>query len=108
MQYAKEALDIATRENNKRYIARSLFQIANMYHSRDSLKLSMDYYLRSVRMAEEIKDSIIVFENYNNIGVIYRVWGSYNRALENYSKAYNYPGAHAGAEILQPVILIWG
>lgn len=104
LNYAKQALDLAKKENNVKFTGWALFQMGNMYQSWDSLKISMDYYMQSLEYALKVRDSVLITNVYNNSGVIYKTWGSYNRALESYINVFRYQLKGSTDEELIPVM----
>ncbi|NUM69424.1 MAG: hypothetical protein HUU43_01140 [Ignavibacteriaceae bacterium] len=104
IDYAKQALELATRENNARYTGWALFQMGNMYQSWDSLKISMDYYMQALEYAHKVRDSVLITNVYNNSGVIYKAWGSYNRALESYTNVFRFQLKGSTEDELIPVM----
>ncbi|HEY0031481.1 MAG TPA: tetratricopeptide repeat protein [Bacteroidia bacterium] len=83
---AQEMLSLSEKKNLKKYSISAL----NIMGASSSLQADnvrgIDYFRRSLKIAEEINDLKSMASCINNIGVIYFEMGSYEKALEYYSK----------------------
>ena len=57
------------------------------YYSVGEYPGALDYHLKSLKLAEEIRDQDKIARSYNNIGLIYHDQGEYAKALSYFSKA---------------------
>lgn len=89
LQCGTEALNIASKIENKSLQAISLNYIGVIYRNLGDYNTSLHFYFRALKLADQANDSIQIAYSYNNIGGIYRLTGDYQSALYNIFKALN-------------------
>ncbi|MBI5538900.1 MAG: tetratricopeptide repeat protein [Bacteroidia bacterium] len=67
--------------------SKTLSNIGNIYNKQGDYPNAIDYYLNSLKIAEEIENKRLISTNLGNIGIIYKYQGNYEKALEYYFKA---------------------
>ncbi len=73
--------------NYKSGLATALRNTGNIYSSLGLYPKSLEAYLESLKICEEIKDTLNTARNYNNIGLIYQNQKQFDKALLYYFKA---------------------
>lgn len=66
---------------------KALGNIANIYKEKANYTKSLEYYLQSLKLAEDIGDKKTIAQNLSNIGNIYNVKSNYSKAFEYYFKS---------------------
>ncbi|HPO62460.1 MAG TPA: tetratricopeptide repeat-containing sensor histidine kinase [Candidatus Kapabacteria bacterium] len=67
--------------------ATALRNIGNIYSSLGLYPKSLDAYLESLKICEELNDTLNIARNYNNIGLIYQNQKHFQKALQYYNNA---------------------
>jgi serine phosphatase RsbU (regulator of sigma subunit) len=68
-------------------IAISLGNLGLAYSKEGDLEKTMDYYLRALKISEQIADKKGIARHLGNIGIVYKNQGDYPKALNYYFKA---------------------
>lgn len=79
----------------KKLLAGCYNNIGIVYNAKGNYKVAIEYYLMSLKIAEELGDKAAIASCYGNIGVIHFYQRSYEKTLECYGKAlkiYNETG----------------
>lgn len=89
--YAGLALQISGKDKAlQRFSARS-FKLQGINASnRGEYQQSMDFYLKSTKINEDLKNERAMADDYTNLGILFMNMGSYARALEYDNKALAY------------------
>ncbi len=85
--FAQLHYDFALKIDNKRNIAKALNTQGVSFYLQGNYEKALEYYEKSLKIAEEIGDKRGIGISYNNIGNIYSVQGNYEKALEYYAKS---------------------
>ena len=89
----EEALNIYTKIGDRRGIANMLSNQAAIYYNQGDDAKSLELDLKSLKIAEETNDTLRVISSLNNIGTLYlNKTTTYNKAIENFKKAYYLSG----------------
>jgi serine phosphatase RsbU (regulator of sigma subunit)/uncharacterized protein HemY len=67
--------------------SKTLSNLGNIYNKQGDYPKAIDYYLKSLKIAEEIENKRFISTNLGNIGIIYKYQGNYSKALDYYLKA---------------------
>ncbi|MGZ4034097.1 MAG: tetratricopeptide repeat protein [Bacteroidia bacterium] len=89
---AQKALYIAQTIKNKKELSFALWNIANIYYDQNDYSKSLEYYLKSLQIKEEMakpypndyKKQKELAISYNEIGYVYDYLSNYPKALEYY------------------------
>lgn len=87
LDYANQALSISEKIDNKRGIAYSLTNIANVYINRGEYELGLDNYNKALLIRRGIGDKEGEGKAMLGIGNVYLMLGNYNKALQHYLKS---------------------
>ncbi len=97
LEYSMKAIDLwnileKKTHNNvltkiKNQKSKAFGNIAAVYYKQGQYPKSLDYYFKAMKIAEELKNKIVIASNLGNIGLIYDDQGDYSKALEYYLKA---------------------
>jgi signal transduction histidine kinase len=87
VEYAEEALEIATRSEDDSARARSLNNIGIGYYYMADYARALGSYEESLRISESIEDEEGIAHALNNMGIIHYVRGDYDRSLSHYDRA---------------------
>lgn len=71
----------------KKYLGAALNNIAVTIQNKGNSALALQFYLKSLRLREEVRDSFGVGETLNNIGLIYHAQGNIPLAIEYYRQS---------------------
>ncbi|MBA3665309.1 MAG: tetratricopeptide repeat protein [Bacteroidetes bacterium] len=71
----------------KKGIAKSLGLLGVFNHIKSDYPIALDYYLKALKIADEIGNKKLIAENLSNIGNIYLEKADYPKALDYYFKA---------------------
>lgn len=99
LQYAMQALTISDKllsafKEGKIYHllkeerAVSFDNCGLIYYSQDNYQKALDYYIKSLKIREELRDKVSMAWSYNRIGTVYWYQGNYEKSLDNYLKAF--------------------
>ena len=83
----KEEIDESQIIWNKRQIAKAIHYIAYVYFNHGDLVTALDLYFLVLNIGEEIENDIIIYNCYNNIGMVHHKLNDWETALEYYEKA---------------------
>lgn len=84
-----DALAVYTLLNDKRGVANMLSNQGAIFANQGDEAKSLEMHLRSLKMSEEIADTLRVVTSLSNIGAIYvNKPATYNKAIENFLEAY--------------------
>lgn len=97
IEYSKKAIRLSVKKNYKRGMADANHNIGSVYFSKGKYDLSLKYYLKSLKIKENIADTLEIRENYddksaiatsiNNIGGMYYYFNDYDTALKYFYRA---------------------
>ena len=87
LDYAKKAYSIALKKDSKMDIATSLQNIGTSYWAKSEFNLALEYYQKSSKIFEEIKDQKGKSAVYSNMGIVYKGLSDYESALKYYYKS---------------------
>lgn len=88
VNYWKTSLNLFTEINFKSGISNLQSNLGSVYQTKGDDPTALDYFLKSVRIAEEIKDSLRIATAYLNIGSVYiNETITYGQALEAFEKS---------------------
>ncbi|MBL4654217.1 MAG: tetratricopeptide repeat protein, partial [Bacteroidia bacterium] len=82
-----EALSIAKGNNNQKLTARCNNLIGSIYNGKSDYPQALQYFFRSLKINQQLKEKRAIAGNYNNIGIIYDKQSESPKALEYYLKA---------------------
>ncbi len=86
-EYFENALDAATRLEDRRKEATTLNGIGGVYYAWGKYDDAIEYYKKSLKIREEVGDRRGEGVTLNNIGMVYDAWGKYEQAIEYYKKS---------------------
>lgn len=86
--YADSLRSVIDQSDND-HKARLYHELAFHYYRNDSLALGFKFQVLSQDLANETEDNTLKVNNYFLAGEIYRVWGDYSNALEQYYQSLN-------------------
>ena len=72
-------------------MAISLNRIGVILRTQGDFNKAIDYYLRSIKISNEIDDKKMLAISFNSIGIVYSEQGNYNKAID-----YFFPKHKAG------------
>lgn len=88
VNYWKTSLNLFTEINFKNGISNLQSNLGSVYQTKGDDPTALDYFLKSVRIAEEINDSLRIATAYLNIGSVYANEAiTYNQAFEAFEKS---------------------
>lgn len=105
MQYAQEALTLAQESNFDKGEAQSLNMVGSILEGISNYPGSFDYRIKSLKIAEEIKNLTLIAALYNNLARVSTELADYKTALEYLFKAKNLFIAQNKKEFLSDVLL---
>ena len=85
--FAKKALAISQDISYPKGSAKSLYNIGVLYYYKGDYKASLDYYLQSKKIFDQIKDKESSANAESAIGSIFFSLGQYGKSLEMYNSA---------------------
>ena len=89
-EYATQAVDIFRKiagKSGQRVLASALNNIGISYDMQGEYEKALDFYLRSLKIKEELGDKKAIARSLNNIGVILSALGNNKEALQYYTRA---------------------
>jgi signal transduction histidine kinase/DNA-binding response OmpR family regulator len=86
--YYNKVLEIAETNNIKSLKASLYNQIGNIYLSEDMDSLALEYNLKSLALAKELKHRHTISDTYKSLGYIYKKLGDYPSALNSFKACY--------------------
>jgi two-component sensor histidine kinase/Tfp pilus assembly protein PilF len=87
LEFAKNALSISLSKKYHNGTANAFYHIADIYKSKSSNNLALEYFNKSIRYFKVVGDNKSLIKVYNKIGVIYFNKYDYNKAIFYYNKA---------------------
>jgi tetratricopeptide (TPR) repeat protein len=84
---AAQELLLAQATRQKKYEGKAFNTMGVSFMNKSNYPKAVDYYLKALKINEEIKDKQGIGLSYNNIGVIYYYQSDFQKALEYYLKA---------------------
>ncbi|MCK4663140.1 MAG: tetratricopeptide repeat protein, partial [Bacteroidales bacterium] len=87
MEYAKSALLLAKKQNNRIEQAFSLKYIGIAFYYQSKYKEALEHYNNSLHIFKELDNKPEISKLFNNIGIIYYELNNYEDAVEYYQKA---------------------
>jgi tetratricopeptide (TPR) repeat protein len=84
---AQEEVQLAQKSKQKIYEGNAFNAIGTSFMNKGNYPKTLEYYLKALKVREEIGDKKGVGSCYNNIGVVYREQSNYPKALEYNLKA---------------------
>ncbi|MDG2228385.1 MAG: tetratricopeptide repeat protein [Flavobacteriales bacterium] len=85
--FAQLQLDFAKEKGQKKYIANALNTQGVSFAIKGDYKEAIEYYKKSLKINEGIRDKSGVAGSLNNLGMIYYNQGDYAKAIEYYTKS---------------------
>lgn len=83
---ANRALDFAQKSNHKYQECLSLHHIGVSYANTTRFSEALNYYFKSLKVAEDIQNEKMILQNYNQIGIIYSYQGNSKQAYKYFRK----------------------
>lgn len=87
LNYAKTAHSLAIKANSKTDIAKSFQSIGISYWAKSELYLALENYQNSLKIYENLEDSMGISSLLSNIGIVYKDLSDYQNALYYHLKA---------------------
>ncbi len=87
LYYYNNALKIAKRISNNKFIARCLNYIGIVYGNQGNYPKAIECYKKSLKINEELGDQKNMSGCYINIGTVHNAQGNYSKAIEYYHKS---------------------
>lgn len=87
IKYALQARTLSEQEKYNKGTGISLSREAIIYHQQGDYAKALELYLKSLKIAEQVRDSVTMFMINNNIGMVYYYQQEYEQALKYYRKA---------------------
>ncbi len=87
LDYSKQALDIAKKTGNKRVLSKAYTNTASNLIFIGTYDESLKLFIEALRIAEELKDSSLLFPIFHNMGVLKDRLQQFDEALDYYFKA---------------------
>jgi len=84
MNYSQKAMDLAKKLDYPRGQARGYQGIGVYYWQKNNYAVSLENYMKSQKIYEEISDKGGVARSKSNMGIVYGEQGNYSQALDNY------------------------
>ena len=85
--FAQLKYDFALKVDNKKYMAQAINTQGISFHFKGNNEKALEYFEKSLKIAEEIGDKRGIGNSYNHIGLISNEQGNYAKALEYYEKS---------------------
>ncbi|ANI88286.1 hypothetical protein A9P82_02585 [Arachidicoccus ginsenosidimutans] len=93
MLYLEKAKKYESQFNDTLY--KSYYTLyAQALMQKENYREAADYYLKTIAIAEKLKDSAAIIGNYGNLSVVYSQMDNYERALPIEKKCLDYYSAH--------------
>ena len=84
LNYSQKAMDLAKKLDYLRGQARGYQGIGVYYWQKNNYAVSLENYMKSQKIYEEISDKGGVARSKSNMGIVYGEQGNYSQALDNY------------------------
>jgi tetratricopeptide (TPR) repeat protein len=88
VEYAKEALSLATEIDDKRGMAASYNNLGVAYRTQGALDKSLEYYIKSMRIYTDLDNKEGIATTKNNIANIYSLKKDYGQAMRYLEESY--------------------
>jgi tetratricopeptide (TPR) repeat protein len=85
--YERALAENSTSETIKKSLARAYGSLGVVSSEQNNYARAFEYYIKSIVIYEELKDTPMLSRLYNNVGVAYQSQQEYTKALEYYEKA---------------------
>lgn len=90
LYYYNKSLDISYSKNLKLYQAKSLRMISVLHYYHYNYEKSIEFFLKTIKVYEEINDVNGIIRCYNNLGLIKTEQSQFNEALDYFNNALIY------------------
>jgi len=98
--YNLESLEYFKKAGRLKSVASAMTSLAGNYGNQGKVKQAMDFYQRSLKIYEELKDTNHIAQAYQNIGYLLQNQNDIAGAYKNFSKALNlYTLIHSEADM---------
>jgi signal transduction histidine kinase len=87
LKNAQDALTLSQKLNFEKGSAESYRRIGIYYLNQSEYPKALDYFLKALRIAEQIENNQLIAKCLMNLGVVYYDYEEYNLALANFNKA---------------------
>lgn len=87
LSFAKQAFELASKNNNANWMALSTLYIGDGHKLRGDLVVAIEYYLECARYAERAENNVILASVFNNIGTVYFHQENYHNSIHYLKKA---------------------
>ncbi|MEN7548852.1 ATP-binding protein [Rapidithrix thailandica] len=88
LQYSEQARKGIHQFSFQKLRAKSFLITARAYQQKKLLGSALKFYLRSLKEAELLKDSLSLYQTYNELGNLYQEWDLLKKALDYHVLAY--------------------
>jgi tetratricopeptide (TPR) repeat protein len=88
--YTQEKLLLSKKLNYRVGISESYLALGSWYYLQSNNQRALEYYYKALKLAEEIKDSLLIGSCYSGIGLILDAQKNYEEALTNFRKIFIY------------------
>lgn len=88
VEYAKQALEMATEINDQKGLAAANNNLGVAYRNQGALANSLEYYLTALKIYETIDNKEGIASTQNNIGNIYAFKKDYEKALQYFQQSH--------------------
>ncbi len=85
--YANRCLHEAEKKDMVRFVARAYTLLGIEMSNKGEYEKALEFYLKSLKINEQLKDETAIAGNNNNIGLAFLDMGNFTLALEYYNKA---------------------
>ena len=87
LEYEKQSLFIAELANRTDWMAKAYLRIGKLYHNTEMYPEAIDEYIKSLSLAEQIKDSVLIGYIYHELGKSYLNNGHAQKGLSSFKQA---------------------
>ncbi|MEA3451637.1 MAG: tetratricopeptide repeat protein, partial [Bacteroidota bacterium] len=78
---------LASNQLDQKILMRKYFNIAELAYKISKLKIALDYFQNSLKIAKEVKIKLYISANLGNIGLIYSDKGNFDKAMKYHKQA---------------------
>ncbi len=89
IKYNKQAIDLAKKSFNEKYLGIAYKEAGTSYYYLGDYEKGVSFYLKYLRISENLHDSLGIAKAYNNLGMINMNTGKYKSALHYFSTSRN-------------------